>query len=466
MSRSVDELKPITKGKVGIYTCGPTVYDYLQIGNWAAFIRWDVLARTLKADGLEVNWVMNITDVGHLVSDADEGEDKLEKGAKREGKTAWEVADFYTEDFLKGLNALNISVPRDNLPKATDHIPEQIDIVKKLEAKGLTYIIDDGVYFDTIKLPDYGKLARLKIDDLKAGARVEYNKQKRNPTDFALWKFTPSGQKRDMEWESPWGNGFPGWHLECSAMAMKYIGETLDIHAGGIDHIPVHHTNEIAQSEGATGKTFTNIWVHSNFLTVNGTKLSKSLGNSYTLDNITDKRFDPLDFRMFILQGHYRSEANFTWDGLESAKNRRRHWQNIASLRHQLSENLQNDTASLVGMFKNTKQEILNALENDLNTPEALAAVDNFFTELDTNPPAKDHEKELIDFLVFIDDVFGLKLIETTPDIDSNAKNLIQKREDARSNKDWQASDNLRDELKQQGIELKDTPAGPVWSRS
>jgi cysteinyl-tRNA synthetase len=470
MSRSKEQFEPFSDANVTLYTCGPTVYDYLQIGNWTAFIRWDILVRTLQANGYGTNWIMNITDVGHLVSDADDGEDKLEKGAKREGKTAWEVAEYYTKDFLQGLEALNISVPRDHLPKATDHIAEQIDIVKKLEEKGYTYIIDDGVYYDTSKFKDYGKLARLKIEDLKAGARVEFNPQKKNPTDFALWKFTPEGEKRDMEWESPWGKGFPGWHLECSAMAMKYLGETLDIHAGGIDHIPVHHTNEIAQSEGVTGKPFANIWLHSNFLTVDGTKLSKSLNNSYTLKDIYDKGFDALDFRMFVLQGHYRTEVNFTWEGLESARNRRRHWQAVVSLRHQLNERTDHedpdDFITLKEAIIGAPDAIKIALSENLNSPAALRIVDDMITRIESSGVESLKQAELEQFIAFLDEIFGLRLLETTPDITKEQKELVAKREEARKQSKWQESDEIRGALKEQGIEVRDTESGSVWSRA
>ena len=285
LSREVEEIKPLNSPEVTVYTCGPTVYDYPHIGNWFTFIRYDVLVRALRAGGFKPKWVMNITDVGHLVSDEDEGEDKLEVGAKREGKTAWAIAEKYTEYFKKGLKRLNFLQPN-YLERATDHIEEQIDLVKKLEVKGLTYTIDDGVYYDTSKFPKYGELAKLDLENLKAGARVTLNPQKKNPTDFALWKFSLKAGNRDMEWGSPWGKGFPGWHLECSAIAMKYLGETIDIHAGGIDHIPTHHTNEIAQSEGATGKKFVNCWMHGNFVLVDGKKMAKSAGTFITLEDI------------------------------------------------------------------------------------------------------------------------------------------------------------------------------------
>ena len=290
----VDEFVSQTPGKVSLYTCGPTVYYYPHIGNWAAYVYWDTLVRILAANNYDVTRVMNLTDVGHLVSDADEGEDKLEKGARREGKTAWEIADIYSNVFLDGMKRLGLIIPQ-HVTKATEYIPQQLELIRKLKSKGVTYQIDDGIYFDTSKFPTYADFAHLDLDAQMAGARVEFNEQKRNPSDFALWKFSPLDEKRSMEWETPADllddgksktMGFPGWAVECSAMAITHLGETLDIHTGGIDHIPVHHTNEIAQSETATGKRFSNYWLHNNFIKVEGTKFSKSLNNGYTLDDV------------------------------------------------------------------------------------------------------------------------------------------------------------------------------------
>lgn len=461
LTRQTAELKPINPPRVTFYSCGPTVYDHLQIGNWLAFIRWDLLARTLRINSYDVDWVMNITDVGHLVSDADEGEDKLEKGAKREGKTAWEVAEYYTKDFLHGLDELNITVPREHLPRATDHIPEQIQLIKTLEVKGYTYVIDDGVYFDTEKLKDYGKLAGLKHADLQAGARVEFNAQKKNITDFALWKFSPKNAKRDMEWESPWGTGFPGWHLECSAMSMKYLGETIDLHAGGIDHIPVHHTNEIAQSETATGQPLANIWLHSNFLTVDGVKLSKSLGNSYTLKDLAMHKFTPLDFRMFVLQSHYRNETNFTWEGMTAARNRLDTFRAMADLRYQYSEKGQ-DFRSLL---KTAQQNIITALQNDLHTPEALAVLSELESQLTVNGIGSSSSGAFDSFIEWLDELLGLNLGDSL-NISDEQKDLIAKREAARERKDFDSSDALRDQLSGQGLTVRDTQHGQLWSRS
>lgn len=461
LTRKTEELKPIKDPVVTFYSCGPTVYDRLQIGNWIAFIRWDILARTLLASGYDVHWVMNITDVGHLVSDADEGEDKLEKGAQREGKTAWEVAEYYTQDFLKGLDELNISIPRDSLPKATDHIDEQINLIKKLESQGLTYVIDDGVYFETNKFNGYGKLARLNIKELMAGARVQFNEQKHRVTDFALWKFSPKGQKRDMEWESPWGVGFPGWHVECSAMAMKYLGQTLDIHAGGIDHIPVHHTNEIAQSEAATGQKFVNIWAHSNFLTVDGVKLSKSLGNSFTLQDIIAKRFEPMDFRMFALQSHYRTQTNFTWENLQSSQSRLNTIRNFYELQFQPSADatlLTND------YFHNKTKDFLTAMNDDLNTPVALRVLSEAMNDLEQHGLHPKQQADFIDFLSLIDSILGLGLQQTQKDITKEQKKLITDRDFARKQNDWKAADKIRNILLEEGIALRDTAYGQVWA--
>lgn len=459
MSRSLKVLLPQHDKEVSLYTCGPTVYDYAQIGNWATYIRWDTLVRTLRASGYSVNWVMNITDVGHLVSDADEGEDKLEKGARREGKTAWDVAAFYTRDFLTGMVQLSIQKPT-HIVKATETIDDQIDFVKRLEAKGFTYIIDDGVYFDTSKLPDYGKLARLNVAGLEAGARVEFNNQKRHITDFAVWKFSPKGEQRDMEWNSPWGKGFPGWHLECTVMAMKYLGETLDIHAGGIDFIPVHHTNEIAQSEAVTGKPFANIWLHGNFITIDGVKLSKSLGNSYNLHDVIAKGYEPLALRLLFLQSHYRSEADFTWEGLDAATARLKAFRAMADVRWQARD----DDTVIDTPFTDAQAALLAALQNDLNSPEALAVLSGVEQYVAAAHVTQQQLPAFDSFLTFVDQMLGLSLLAST-DINDDQKALIKKRESARQAKDYSTSDAIRMMLVQQGIQLRDTPHGPVWSR-
>lgn len=474
LSKKIDTFQPIKAGQVSLYTCGPTVYNYLTVGNWTAYVYWDTLVRTLAAQGLHVTRVMNITDVGHLVSDADDGEDKLEKGAKREGKTAWEVAQLYTDDFLAGMKALNLIQPT-HMPKATDYIEEQLALINSLQEKGFTYQISDGIYFDTSKFPSYGAFAELDLEAQKAGARVEFNPEKRNPSDFALWKFTPEGEVRDMQWETPAGLtvdgatpwGFPGWHLECSAMAMSLLGDTIDIHTGGIDHIPVHHTNEIAQSEAASGVRFANYWLHNNHLKVDGTKISKSLGNGYNLQDIAEKGYDPLDLRLFILQSHYRTEGNFTFDNLTAARNRRLNWRNIAALRHQIHDTLQPDSivesdSKTVSLYAAT-QALLETLSDDLNTSEAMAIIDGAFDEVTSSRVDDIHQHALLGFLEMLDQLLGLRLLETTPDIDDHQKRLIVERARAREHQDYARSDEIRDELAESGIAVRDTPSGSVW---
>lgn len=504
LTKTVDAFHPIEEGFVRLYTCGPTVYNYPHIGNWTSNIYWDTLVRVLQANGNQVTRVMNITDVGHLVSDADEGEDKLEKGARREGKTAWEVAQFYTDDFINGMKALNFIQPS-HLPRATEYIEQQLELVRILKEKGYTYQIDDGIYFDTLKFPTYADFADLDLEAQKAGARVEYNPEKHHPSDFALWKFTPAGETRDMQWETPadlleikfeetsaardsagedptetrseavsdnldfqeikWG--FPGWHLECSAMAMSLLGETIDIHTGGIDHIPVHHTNEIAQSEAASEKKFSNFWLHNNHLKVNGTKISKSLGNGYILQDLEEKGYSPLDLRLFVLQSHYRTEGNFTFENLTAAANRRRNWRNVAALRHQTHDTLQEDSATeenskTVSLYAASKK-LIETVSDDLNTPAALAIIDDAFDTVLTSNINSLHQHALTSFLETIDELFGLQLIETTPDISDDAKRLILERSRAREQKDYNKSDEIRNELEKSGITVRDTASGPIW---
>jgi len=458
-SGKTEQFSPISDDTVTLYTCGPTVYSEPLIGNWVAYLRWDLLVRTLRANGYTVNRVMNITDVGHLTSDADEGEDKMEKGARREGISEWEVAERYTNSFLEGMTVLNL-LPPEQLVKATEHIDIQIELIKQLEAKGFTYAIDDGVYFDTAKFPSYADFAHLDLAAQKAGARVDFNEAKRNSSDFVVWRLTPNGETRTMEWDSPWGRGIPGWHIECSAMAIKYLGETIDIHTGGIDHIPVHHTNEIAQSEAATGKRFANYWLHANFLLVNGTKISKSLENGYTLADLSEKGFTPLDFRMFVLQSHYRTESNFTWENLEAAANRLSRWKAIACLRHQTGTvNGDNTSSQLLA----ASHAALEALSNDLNSPLALTHYDKAFDELErTNKDMLD--KSMIEqALIQIDDMLGLKLLDSTPDISDDLKQLVIERDRARELRDWERSDALRVQLAEAGVGVNDTASGTRW---
>ena len=474
LTHAVDTFTPQTPGQASLYTCGPTVYNYLHVGNWTAYIYWDILVRALEANDIKVDRVMNITDVGHLVSDSDDGEDKLEKGAKREGKTAWEVASFYTDDFLAGMKRLNLVMPT-HITKATNFIEEQLALVRVLKNKGFTYEIDDGIYFDTAKFPNYAKFADLDLEAQRAGARVEYNVEKRNHSDFAIWKFTPTGETRDMEWETPSDlieageekMGFPGWHLECSAMAMSLLGNTLDLHTGGIDHIPVHHTNEIAQSEAATGVQFANYWLHNNHLKVNGTKISKSLDNGFTLDDLEEKGYSPIDFRMFVLQSHYRSEGNFTFENLEAAQNRLKNWRNVAALRHQTHDRLRDDDDKStddgsVSLYASS-QALVEAISNDLDTPTGFAIIDEAFSRIQGKDIEHIHRHALTSFLETIDQLLGLDLLGSTPDIHDDVKRLIIERERARDNKDWAAADKLRAAIEKSGITVRDTAHGSIW---
>ena len=455
-SRKIEEFKPLNPENVKVYTCGPTVYASPHIGNWVAFIYWDILVRTLQLNGYSVTRTMNITDVGHLVSDEDDGEDKLEKGARREGKTVWEVAEFYTNEFLKGMRDLNLITP-ENLSKATDFIPEQIAIIEDLSKKGFTYKTSDGIYFDTAKFPKYADFAHLDLENLKAGARINFNPEKKNLSDFALWKWSPKDKKRGMEWEYCGRMGFPGWHLECSAIAINTLGETIDIHTGGIDHIPVHHTDEIAQSETFTGKTFSNYWLHCNHMTSEGKKISKSLGNGFTLEQIISQGFSPMDFKMFVLQSQYRTESNFSFENLKSAQNRLKNWQNIASLRWQVKGN-DGTIPSLA-----TKQIILEEVNNNLDTPKALAKIDEIFGEIIKANPEKLNYSNLLELIEFIDELLGLNLTTSTPDIPDEIKMKIIERNNARAEKNWAKSDEIRNELLSKNIILRDTPKKSFW---
>lgn len=465
LSRTVEPFKALDGKNVKLYACGLTVYSQPHIGNWVAYIYWDLLVRTLTASDFTVTHVQNITDVGHLTSDEDAGEDKMLKGALREGLTAWEVAEKYIRIAdHEAYELLGLRRPT-HMPRATEYIEQQAEFVRALDEKGFTYTIADGIYFDTSKLKNYGELARLDIDGLRFGARVA-DTGKKNPTDFAVWKFSDPSEKRDMEWDNPLpdtrGKGFPGWHLECSVMAGELLGEQIDIHTGGIDHIPVHHTNEIAQTESLTQKRFAQFWVHGNHLKVNGTKISKSLGNGFTLQDITNRGYDLEAFKLLVLSKHYRTEGNFTWEILDAAQNRLNELRAWADLRHQPST----DTMSteLDELFRDTKSNILAALQNDLNTPVALAELGKLVSYM-SNVPIPGVEGEHTEgMLAFIDSVFGLNL-DGRPDVSQQQKDLLAARQKARDTKDWAESDNLRDQLKEQGITIRDTDYGQQWSR-
>lgn len=458
-SRQVEVFKSLALNKVNLYTCGPTVYGSLHIGNWLAYIRWDILVRVLKLNGYKVNRVLNITDVGHLVSDADDGEDKLEVGARRENLTAYEVAKKYENEFYEGMSQLGL-VPADKYARATDYIDEQLELIKRLEQKGFTYVISDGVYFDTSKFNGYSDFARLDLKGQSAGTRVELNTEKRQPWDFALWKFCPLDKKRDMEWDSPWGKGFPGWHLECSAIALNLLGDTLDIHTGGIDHIAVHHTNEIAQSESATNKTFANYWLHNNFLLVEEVKFSKSLQNGIGLEDLKDQGYTPLDFKMLALQSHYRSEAHFSFEVLDSASQRLKALKAMAVLRYQP---IASSSQIVKDFFIEKQVDITKHLNSDLNTPMALSVLSEVVEQLSTSGIQKGQDLKAFEvFLDFLDSVLGFDLLKLT-DITSVQKDLIKEREAARANKKYDKSDEIREKLKKQGISLNDLESSTIW---
>ena len=451
LTRKKEIFKPIKKGKVGLYSCGPTVYNYAHIGNLRTYIFNDILRRVLLYNGYDVKHVMNITDVGHLTSDADTGEDKVELEAKKEKKNAFEIAKFYTDAFKHDISELNI-LPPSIWCKATEHILEQITLMQKLEKKSYTYKTADGIYFDTSKFKSYGKLARLKIKSLKAGARVKVG-EKKNKTDFALWKFSFPQQKRQMEWQSPWGKGFPGWHIECSAMSMRYLGEHFDIHTGGIDHIPVHHTNEIAQSEAATGKKFVNYWMHANFLLMKG-KMAKSKGEFIRLQNLIDKGYAPLDYRYFCLTAHYRSELLFSWQNLDAA---RAAFKNLKNKVLEIKENLE-ISGIRSKIIKKYKEEFKKLINDDLNLPTALA----FFWNILKNNALKNNEKYAL--LLDFDHIFGLQLDKVEKEeieIPEKIKQLTQEREEARKNKDFELADKLRQKIKKEGYWIDDTNEGP-----
>ncbi len=448
MTRSKEVFEPIHPPKVGLYTCGPTVYNYAHIGNLRTYIFSDILKRVLIYNGYKVKHVMNITDVGHLTGDRDMGEDKLEKGARKEGKSAWDIAAYYTEAFKKDIKALNIQNPT-LWCKATDTIDDQIKLVKTLEEKGYTYHISDGIYFDTSKFKDYTKLSHQDLEALQEGARVEKNPEKRNATDFALWKFSPEGVQRQMEWDSPWGAGFPGWHIECSAMSMKYLGDMLDIHCGGTDHVDVHHTNEIAQSEAATGKRFFNFWMHGAFLIIaGGKKMAKSEDNFLTLDaTVKSNDIDPLAYRFAAFQTHYRKPMEYSEEAITAANNGLQH------LRNQVRTLMNSAKASEIDT--EYQQKFLAAVNNDLNVPQALAVVQDL---LKSDLQADKKLATVFDF----DRVLGLDLQKAGEDqaLPEEIQALVDARTRARKEKQWELSDQLRDQIQTLGYAVHDTAQG------
>jgi cysteinyl-tRNA synthetase len=465
LTRKKEEFKPIKKGKVGLYTCGPTVYNYAHIGNLRTYIFEDILKRVLIYNGYEVKHVMNITDVGHLTGDRDMGEDKLEKGAKREGKSVWEIAEFYTKAFKEDFKKLNISEP--NIwCKATDYIKEQINLIKILESKGYTYKISDGIYFDVSKFKNYNRLSHQPIENLLAGARVEKNEEKINPVDFALWKFSPKSEtgsgQRQMEWDSPWGVGFPGWHIECSAMSLKLLKGQLDIHCGGIDHIDVHHTNEIAQSEAATGEKFFNYWLHGAFLNIaGGKKMAKSEDNFLTLENaLIKKGINPLVYRFAVLQTHYRKPMEYSEEAMKNAENGLKRIYNESEKYIDISKLDMNDDEIVKSWpkdFNKYQTDFVKAINDDLNIPQALSV---FWELLNSNIDAA------LKFFIInsFDRIFGLRIAvnaaeikQARSNIPESIKELAEKRAQARKDGDWNIADKIRKEIEDMGYKIMDS---------
>ena len=453
LSRKKEIFKPLRDKQVGLYTCGPTVYWYAHIGNLRTYIFEDILKRVLEYNGYKIKHVMNITDVGHLTSDADTGEDKIEKGAKREKKTVWEIAQFYTKAFKKDIKQLNIKPP-DIWVKATDTIKDQINLIKILEKKGFTYVIEDGVYFDTSKLKSYGRLWAKKKKKLKAGARVEMVPGKRNSTDFALWKFSPKGVKRQMEWKSPWGIGFPGWHTECVVMGVKNLGIPFDIHCGGIDHIEIHHTNEIAQAEAAYGKLLARYWLHGEFLVLKKGKMAKSKGNIITLKDLIQKGFDPLAYRYLCLNAHYRSKLFFSWEALRGAQNSLENlYEKIREIRENYSSNSISRNLSSVRTYS---KKFLNLINDDLNIPQALALMWKLIK--DKKVPSSEKYKLLLDF----DKIFGLNIEKIKKiKIPKKIKELVEQREKYRKEHYFKKADEIRKKIEGLGYRVEDTERGP-----
>ncbi len=454
LSRAKEEFVPLETGKAGIYCCGPTVYNFAHIGNLRAYFFEDILKRVLLYNGYDVKHVMNITDVGHLVSDDDEGEDKMEKGASREGKTVWEIAEFYTEAFKNDIAMLNI-LPPTVYCKATDFIKEQIDMVKCLDEKGYTYKTNDGVYFDTQKFPEYGKLALLDIEGLEEGKRIAFSDEKKHKTDFALWKFSPKDQKRQMEWASPWGTGFPGWHIECSAMSIKFLGRHFDIHCGGVDHIPIHHTNEIAQAEACTGEKFVNYWLHGEFLIEEKGKMSKSAGEFLRLKTLVDKGYSPLDYRYFLLMTHYRKKIKFSFENLDAARNG---YQNLKNRIKEIKSAAPQQSNTLTDEALKYKTKFHESINDDLNIGEGLAILWDALKDSALN----DSDKVLL--ADEFDKILGLDLnkieAEKPDDVPEEIIGLANKRKEAKAAKDFKLADELRQQIKEKGYELLDKKGG------
>ena len=480
LGHKIEEFIPVNEKHVGFYGCGPTVYNYAHIGNLRAYIFQDTLSRLLRFLGYPLTHVMNITDIGHLSGDADDGEDKMVKTARERGQSVLEIASFYADAFFKDTERLNIRRP-DVVCKATDHVPEMIELIKRIEANGHTYSAGGNLYYDIMTFPHYGELASIRLEDLKAGARIEVDENKRNPHDFVLWFTKSKFENQALVWDSPWGRGYPGWHIECSAMSMKYLGEQFDIHSGGIDHIRIHHTNEIAQSEGATGKQWVKYWMHNEFLVMNKGKMSKSSGDFITLDKVIEAGYAPLDYRFLLLGGHYRSQLTFSWEAMETAKSARKNLeQRIANLLTDLAvppslpkDGLTVQSAESLLHTEKTRHylhDFVQALEEDISTPRALSVLQQAVK--DREPDAA----EIITLIRIFDVVLGLNLVEeaealrnapaaVTADNAEEIERLVAERTEAKKKKDFKRADEIRELLKNRGIALDDTASGTVWRK-
>jgi cysteinyl-tRNA synthetase len=469
LTHKKQEFESIMEKYVGMYTCGPTVYNFAHIGNMRAYIVADLLKRVLIYNGYEVNHAMNITDVGHLVSDANLGEDKMRIGAEREHKTVYEIAEFYTEKFMEDFKRLNLIMPN-IIAKATAHVNEMLELIYRLDEKGYLYKVETGMYYDTSKFKNYGQLMNLSFEELNnylvAGARVERASGIKNTTDFAVWRFSKPDVK-DMVWDTKYGKGFPGWHIECSAMSMEYLGEHFDIHTGGVDHLPIHHTNEIAQSESATKKKFVNFWVHNEYLLINGKKISKSLHNFYTLQDLIDKGYSANSYKYLILSSHYKSQANFTMEALENASNT---LNGIYSFIKKVSDSKgAKNNILLMEKVNKIKKEFFEFINDDLDTPQALSKMHTLITETNKFPElGKADANAILASLMEFDKILGLNFEEhmKKQEISNEIRELIEKRNKLRNEKKFAESDKIRKKLKEDyNVEIEDNAQGTSWHR-